>query len=195
MASAVTPRMTLAFLGGEARDEVSHQFGDVVAAVAQRRHEDREDVEAIEQILAEQAVLDLLEEVAVGGRDQPDVDPDRRAGADRIDLAVLHRAQQLDLHVERQFADFVEEQRAAMRLDELAGVLFGGAGEGALLVAEQDALDEVVRDGAAIDGDERLRAPVAGALDGARDQFLADARFALDQDRDVARPRRSGRAG
>ena len=30
---------------------------------------------------------------------------------------------------------------------------------------------------------------VAGALDGARDQFLADARFALDQDRDVGRRR------
>jgi hypothetical protein len=43
--------------------------------------------------------------------------------ADRIDLAVLHGAQQLDLHVERQVADLVEEQRAAMRLDELAGVL------------------------------------------------------------------------
>ena len=65
--------------------------------------------------------------------------------ADRIDLAVLHGAQQLDLHLERQVADLVEEQRAAMRLDELAGVLFGGAGEGALLVAEQDALDQIVR--------------------------------------------------
>ena len=43
-----------------------------------------------------------------------------------------------------------------MRLDELAGVLVGGAGEGALLVAEQDALDEIVGDGAAIDGDEGL---------------------------------------
>ena len=114
------------------------QIGNVVAPVAQRRHEDREDVEPIEQVLAELAVLDLLQKVAVGGRDQPDVDPDGRAAADRIDLAILHGAQQLDLHVERQVADLVEEQRAAMRLDELAGVLLGGAGEGALLVAEQD---------------------------------------------------------
>ena len=41
-------------------------------------------------------------------------------------------------------------------LDELADVLLGGAGEGALLVAEQDALDQIVGDGAAIDGDEGL---------------------------------------
>ena len=110
----------------------------------------------------------------MGGRDQPDVDLDRRARADRIDLAVLHRAQQLDLHFRRQVADLVEEQRPGMGLDEFAGVLFGSARESALFVAEQDALDQVLRDCATIDRDERLRAPLARTLDGARDQFLAN---------------------
>ena len=76
--------------------------------------------------------------------------------ADRVDLAVLHGAQQLDLHVERQVADLVEEKRAAMGLDEFAGVFFRGAGERAFLVAEQDRFDQIVGDGAAIDGDEGL---------------------------------------
>ena len=67
------------------------------------------------------------------------------AAADRLDLALLQRAQQLDLRRQRQLADLVEEQRAAVGLDELAGVLFGGAGEGALLVAEQNRLDQVLR--------------------------------------------------
>ncbi len=58
--------------------------------------------------------------------------------ADRVDLALLDRAQQLDLRVQRQFADLVEEQRAAMRLHELADMALGRAGERALLVAEQD---------------------------------------------------------
>ena len=70
-----------------------------------------------------------------------------------------------------------------MRLDELAGMALGRAGEGALLVPEQDRLDEIVGDGAAIDRDERLGAPLAGAVDGARDQFLADAGVAFDQHR------------
>ena len=104
-----------------------------------------------------------------------------RRAPDRIDLALLQRAQQLDLGVHRQFADFVEEQRAAVGLGELADVLFVGAGEGALLVAEQDRFDEVFRQRAAVDGDERLAAPIGAALDGARQQFLADARFALDE--------------
>ena len=95
------------------------------------------------------------------------------------------RAQQLHLRVHRQLADLVEEQRAAVRLDELADVLVGRAGEGALLVAEQDRFDQVLRQRAAIDGDERLAAPIGGALDGARHQLLADARLAFDQHRNV----------
>ena len=62
---------------------------------------------------------------------------------------------------------------------------FGGAGEGALLVAEQDALDQVLRDGAAIDGDEgparRSLSPwMARAI-----ISLPTPHFAFDQDRDV----------
>ncbi len=51
-------------------------------------------------------------------------------------------------------------------------------------MAEQDALDQVLRDRAAVDGHERLRFAGALALDGAGDQLLADARFALDEDGD-----------
>ena len=67
--------------------------------------------------------------------------------------------------------------------DELAGMPLGRAGERALLVAEQDRFHEIVRDRAAIDRDERLRPALAGAVDGARDQLLADAGLALDQHR------------
>ena len=42
--------------------------------------------------------------------------------ADGIDLAVLQGAQQLHLGVERQFADLVEEQRAAIGFQEFADV-------------------------------------------------------------------------
>ena len=76
--------------------------------------------------------------------------------ADGIDLAVLQGAQQLHLGVERQLADLVEEQRAPVGFEEFADAFLDGAGEGALLVAEQDALDQVLGDRAAIDGDEGL---------------------------------------
>jgi hypothetical protein len=72
-----------------------------------------------------------------------------------------------------------------MRLDEFAGMAIRGAGESALLMAEQDAFDEIFGDGAAIDGDERFRAAVAAALYGARHHLLADAGFAFNHDRNA----------
>ena len=129
------------------------------------------------------AALHELDEILVGRRDESHVDPDRPLRANRIDLALLQRAQELHLQFERQLADLVEEQRAAVRLQELARVLFRGSGEGALLVAEEDRLDQIGWQRAAIDGHERLAAAIGGALNGARDDFLADARLALDEHR------------
>src|SRR5581483_6198547 len=145
----------------------------------------RKHVQSVVKILPEKPGLDQVDEATVRRRDQAEVDADRPAGADRVDLAVLQRPEELDLDVRRQLADFVEKQRSAMRFAELADMLFRGAGKGALLVTKKNALDEIVGDGAAIDGDEGPRAPVAGALDSARDQLLADAGFAFDENRDL----------
>ena len=56
---------------------------------------------------------------------------------------LLERAEQLGLHVLLQLADLVEEQRAAVGELELAELLAHGAGERALLVAEQRRLHQV----------------------------------------------------
>ena len=84
-------------------------------------------------------------------------------------------------------ADFVEEDRAAVGLLELADLLLGRAGERSLLVAEQLGLDQLLGNGRAVDLDEALAAAQAVAVDGARDELLADAALALDQHRRVGR--------
>ena len=94
-------------------DEVLDQRRDVLAPLAQRRDLDVDDVEAVVEVVAELARLDLAPQVAVGGGDDADVDLDRRRGADRQDLLRLDGAQQLDLQAERQVADLVEEDGAA----------------------------------------------------------------------------------
>ena len=101
-------------------DEVLRQQPEIVLPIAQRRQRERDDVEAVEEILAERAGLDRGLEVAVGRRDQPEVDAYRPRAADALELALLQRAQQLRLQRERQLADLVEEQRAAVGQLQLA---------------------------------------------------------------------------
>ena len=115
--------------------------------LAQRRQRDREDVEPVVEILAELALGDQRLEVAVRGRDDPHVDLDGLAAADPLELALLQHAQQLDLHVERQVADLVEKQRAAVGQLEPAGPTRHRAGERPLLVAEQLRLEHARRPG------------------------------------------------
>ena len=61
------------------------------------------------------------------------------------------------------------------------------AGEGAAHVAEQLALQQVLRDGAAVDGDERPLGARRAAVELARDQLLAGAGLAGDEHGDVGR--------
>ena len=89
------------------------------------------------QILAEVPLLDLLLEVLVGRGDDADVHLDRPRRSEPLDLAFLQHAQHLGLRLGAHVADFVEEDRAAVGLLELADLLLGRAGERSLLVAEQ----------------------------------------------------------
>ena len=94
------------------------QVGDqieVVAAIAERRELKRHDREAEVEIRAELALRDHLFEVAVSRRDDADVDRDVGVRADRRDDVLLEHAQQLRLRRQRQVADLVEEDRAAVR--------------------------------------------------------------------------------
>src|SRR3546814_6652049 len=75
--------------------------------------------------------------VAVRRGDDAYVGADRRAPADGGVLALLQHAQQAGLRLQRHVADLVEKQGAAGGLLEAAGGAHRGAGEGALLVAEQ----------------------------------------------------------
>ena len=82
----------------------------------------------------------------------------------------------------RHVADFVQEQGAVIGLLELADVPGGGAGEAALLVAEELAFDQLRRHRGAIQGDERSGFARAALVQGARDQLLAGAGIAQDAD-------------
>ena len=84
--------------------------GDVVAPLAQRRDDERDDVEAEEQVLAEASGADLLGQVLVGGGDDAHVHRHALRPAHRLDALLLEHAQHLGLGLEGHVADLVEEQ-------------------------------------------------------------------------------------
>ena len=101
-------------------DEVLHQHGNVLDAFAKRRHDDRDHVQAIEQIVLEPALVDELTEVAVGRRDHANVHVLGAFRAERLDFALLQDAQQLGLQADAHRPDLVEKDGAAVGQRELA---------------------------------------------------------------------------
>ena len=118
----------------------------------------REHVQPVVQVLAQLALLHRLERVDVGRGDDAHVDRLLVAAAEAAERALLQHAQQLDLRRRRHLGDLVEEQRAAVGELEAALPPLGGAGERALLVAEDLALEQRLGNRRAVDGDERERA-------------------------------------
>src|SRR6185437_4511708 len=80
--------------------------------------------------------------------------------------------------------DFVEEDDAAGGGAKDTRTVAKGAGKRASAMAEQLAFEQGLGQGRAIDGDERPVTPGTGAMNAARNQFLAGAGLALDQYRD-----------
>ncbi len=147
----------------------------IAVALGEARDSDDDLGEAVIEILAEAARLDHLGQVLVGGADDPRVDGDRLPAADPLDHPFLDEAKQLDLERQRDVADLVEEQGAAMGELDLALVGLDRSGEGALLVAEQFGLEQVLGDGGAVDRDEGAAGAVARLVEAAGEQFLAGA--------------------
>ena len=100
-----------------------------------------------------------------------------------FDDAFLEHAQQLRLELQRQLADLVEKDRAAVGHLESARLRRVRAGKRPALVPEELALDERRRERAAVDHDEAPVAPRAVAMNGTGDQLLAGAGLAKQEHR------------
>ena len=163
------------------------QLDDILAALAQRRQADGDHVQTIEQILAELALADRLAQVAMGGGDDAHIGLDGNAAADGGELALLQHAQQPGLGIQWHVADLVQEQRSGGGLLEAPHAAGHRSGEGALLMAEELALDQLARDRRHVHGDEGSAPALAIVMQGAGRQLLAGARFAEDHHRQVGR--------
>ena len=91
------------------------------------------------------------------------------------------------MQIQRDFADFVEEQRTAIREFKSPGAITQCTGEGAFDVTEELAFVEFTRDRSAVDFDQRAFCAVTVTVNFTRDNFLACAAFTEDQHGGVCR--------
>ncbi|MEZ4388816.1 MAG: hypothetical protein R3D98_14830 [Candidatus Krumholzibacteriia bacterium] len=162
--------------------EMVEQRPDVLAPIAQRGQRDGQDRQAVVEVFAEPALPHGHLEVAVGGRDDAQVDVALHRVAQAVEGALGQQAQQLGLGGHGQVAHLVEEEGAAVgrRGQSLAVGL--RAAEGALDVAEELPLEHGVGDRGHVHGHERLVGAGALAVDQLRHHLLAGAGLAGQQD-------------
>src|ERR1022692_1973963 len=153
--------------------------------LAQRRHHERDDIQAVEKVFAEVSLGDFFFEIFVGGGDHADIDGDGVVAADGDETLLLERAQNLGLSLKAHVADFIEKERSAIRLLKLAFLVRGCSGKRRFAVTEKFAVDKVFGKGGAVDLDERIVLAKALGMDGMRHEFFSGAGFAIDQDASV----------
>ena len=144
-------------------------------------------IDPIIKVFAEPPLPHQRFQVHVGGADEPDVHRDGLRTANAHDAPVLDRPQQFRLQVQRNVADFIQEERPAVGLLELAHVVRMGIRESALDVTEQFTLEPRFGNGAGIHRHHRLSAPEAPGVDLPRQNVLAGSVFAGDEHRGIRR--------
>ena len=152
-------------------------------AFTQRWYPERIDAQAVIEVFTEMPGGDLRLEIAIGGRDDTHIDPDYAIAAQRLQLALLQDPKQLGLQRQRQLADLIQQQGAAIRHHEVATVIMGRAREGATPMPEQRAFDQVRRQGGAVDAHQRTRSPPGSIVQPLDHALLAHAGLALHQHR------------
>ena len=184
--SGAQTRQRLAGHGARHLQEVHGQQRDIRLALPQRRYLDARHPKTVQQILAETAGGDLVDQMTVGGGDDADIDRPRLGFPHPCHLALLQHPEQRGLNRQRHVADFVEENRAARRCLEQPLVIGDRPGKGALAVAEQLTGHQGFAEAGRVDGDEGALPARAGLVDGPRHQFLARTGLAFDQHGPVA---------
>jgi hypothetical protein len=148
-------------LGAERLQEVLDQRRDVLLVRTQRWNRDLHHLKPVVEVLPEAALSDVVTQRAVGGGDDAQLERNLLLAAHRAYAPCLDGPQQGGLCGSRQFANFVQEQRAALRVHKQAITL-------ALATARADAkelgLQRMGGHGSAVHGHEGRVCPGAHAV-------------------------------
>ena len=101
----------------------------------------------------------------------------------RLELLLLQHSQQFGLSFERQFRNFVQEQRASVGVFESSDAPFRGAGERSLHMSEQFAFHQPRRNGRAVHFHQRPVAPGTKIVNRPGHQFFTRSGLSVDENR------------
>src|SRR5947208_1718615 len=112
------------------------QWPNVFATCPQRGQMNCHRVQAIEQILTKPALTNFVFGIAIRCRDNSHINPLRLIRSDAANLALLQRAQKLDLKSQTGFGDLIEEHRSMIGLLPKAAAIYRRARERAAHVTK-----------------------------------------------------------
>src|SRR5581483_7246486 len=127
---------------------------------------DGEDVQPVEEVLAEGPGGDASAQVAMRRRDDPYVRADRLVSADAFELPFLQHAQERDLRLRREVADLVQEDRSTFGELESPESLVQRSRERSPFVPEELRCDQRGLDRGAIHADDPTRGAAGTRMDG-----------------------------
>ena len=156
---------------------------DILFAFTERRHHHRHHLDSEIEVFPEAFRLDRFFEIHMRRTDDAHIYGDFAVVAYARNMLFLQHAEELHLHIQRKFADFIEKNRSTIGLLEKALACFDGSRKGTLGVSEQERFHQVLRDGAAVHRNKGLVGTRAMAMDIFCNDFLARSRFATDNHR------------
>src|SRR5258708_15087765 len=171
--------------GGKFVEKMTGKERNIFFALAQGRYEEGNHVEAIKKIFAEVAPRYFFFQILVGRSDDPHIDGDSLFAADGREALLFQCAQDFRLSFQTHVSDFIEKERATVRLLKFSFLVGCRPGEGSAMVAEEFTLDQVLGNRGAVDLDKSLVASQALRVNGVRHQFLTGPGFTINQDTTV----------
>src|SRR6266446_2818192 len=150
--SCVADLLGFAAIGnGEFSEKMARQNGYALNALAQSWNREGYYVQAIKKVFPKQTPGNLILELFIRCGDHAHVYGCRVIGSHTLEPLLLEDSKYLGLSTQTHIADFVQEERAVIRLLKFADFVFTGAGEAALYVTESFRINQLLRDGPTID--------------------------------------------
>src|SRR5713226_4449189 len=145
------------------------------------RNMDREYVQPVVEVRAKCPVRNGGFEIAIRCRYYADIDFNGLRASDAFEFTFLQHPQECNLSVQRQLADFVEENGSSVRQFKSTEAALQRPGERALFVAKEFGGNQRWGKSCAVHAHERALRSTRSLMDGASNQFLTSSSLSTNE--------------